>query len=197
KKQRKEKNIEEGREALKQEITDLGFTPKEVLTQENLKQTCKKYNFVDENELFAAIGYQGISGSLVASRLTEKLRKEIKTEQALSEKISEVQSTVQERAKQTSLTKVDSGVEVEGIDNILIRLARCCNPVPYDNIVGFITKGRGVSVHREDCPNMKAETDQDRFLSVKWSNAPYSTKDYNVDLEISGYDRHGLLNDVL
>src|SRR5699024_6372995 len=83
KKQRKEKNIEEGREALKQEITDLGFTPKEVLTQENLKQTCKKYNFVDENELFAAIGYQGISGSLVASRLTEKLRKEIKTEQAL------------------------------------------------------------------------------------------------------------------
>ncbi|HZW67157.1 MAG TPA: bifunctional (p)ppGpp synthetase/guanosine-3',5'-bis(diphosphate) 3'-pyrophosphohydrolase [Pseudogracilibacillus sp.] len=198
KKQRRELNIEKGEEALKQEIKDLGFSPEEVLTEENIKRICKKYNFVDENELYAAVGYRGISSSLVAGRLTDKIRKKIETEQALADKISEVQSTVQERrAKQTSLTKVDSGVEVEGIDNILIRLARCCNPVPYDNIVGFITKGRGVSVHREDCPNMKAETDQDRFLSVKWSNAPYSTKDYNVDLEISGYDRHGLLNDVL
>src|SRR5699024_6721036 len=112
-------------------------------------------------------------------------------------KISEVQSAVQERSGQTSLTKVDSGVEVEGIDNILIRLARCCNPVPYDEIVGFITKGRGVSVHREDCPNMRAETDTERFLEVRWKDAPYSMKDYYVDLEISGYDRHGLLNDVL
>ena len=198
KKQRRELNIEKGEEALKKEITDLGFSPEEVLTDENIKRICKKYNFVDENELYAAVGYRGISSSLVAGRLTDKIRKKIETEQALADKISEVQSTVQERrSKQTSLTKVDSGVEVEGIDNILIRLARCCNPVPYDSIVGFITKGRGVSVHREDCPNMKAETDKDRFLSVRWSNAPYSTKDYNVDLEISGYDRHGLLNDVL
>src|SRR5699024_11833537 len=130
-------------------------------------------------------------------RLTEKNRQEKASERELSEKISEVQSAVQERSSQTSLTKVDSGVEVEGIDNILIRLARCCNPVPYDEIVGFITKGRGVSVHREDCPNMKAETDEERFLEVDWKNAQYSMKDYHVDLEISGYDRHGLLNDVL
>src|SRR5699024_4988918 len=123
KKQRKEKNIEKGRKALIDEIADLGFTPNEVFTPENIKQTCKKYNFVDENELFAAVGYQGISSSLVASRLTEKLRQEKASERALSEKISEVQSAVQERSGQTSLTKVDSGVEVEGIDNILIRLA--------------------------------------------------------------------------
>lgn len=197
KKQRKELNIEKGREALKQDISELGFKPDEVLTPENIKQTCKKYNFVDENELFAAIGYQGISSSLVASRLTEKIRKEQESEQALAEKISEVQSTVKDRTRRTSLTKVDSGVEVEGIDNILIRLARCCNPVPYDEIIGFITKGRGVSVHRKNCPNIKAEMDKERFLTVRWKNAKYSMKDYYVNLEISGYDRHGLLNDVL
>lgn len=197
KKQRKEKNIEQGMETLKEEIKSLGFKPKDVLTQDNLTRICKKYNFDDENELFAAIGYQGISSSLVASRLTEKLRKEQASEQALSEKISEVQSAVQEKQRQGSLTKVDSGVVVKGVDNILIRLARCCNPVPYDKIIGFITKGRGVSVHRVDCPNIKAEEDRNRFLEVRWKNAEYSMKAYPVDLEVSGYDRHGLLNDVL
>jgi guanosine-3',5'-bis(diphosphate) 3'-pyrophosphohydrolase len=197
KKQRREQNIEQGKREIEKEIMELGFSPKEVLTPENIRQACKKYNFVDENELYAAVGYQGISSSLVVSRLTEKLRKERANERALSEKISEVQTSVQDRNKSPMLTKVDSGVEVEGVDNILIRLARCCNPVPYDEIIGYITKGRGVSVHRKDCPNIHDENNQDRFLKVRWKNASYSMKYYHVDLEISGYDRHGILNDVL
>src|SRR5690606_5053512 len=197
KKQRKEQNIEQGKRELEKEILELGFSPKEVLTPENIKQACKKYNFVDENELFAAIGYQGISSSLVASRLTEKLRKEKAQEKDLTEKISEVKTAVQDRSKGSMLTKADSGVEVEGVDNILIRLARCCNPVPFDEIIGYITKGRGVSVHRKDCPNIREEIDRDRFLKVRWKDISYSMKYYHVDLEISGYDRHGILNDVL
>ena len=197
KKQRKEQNIEQGKREIEKEIVELGFSPKEVLTPENIRQTCKKYNFIDENELYAAVGYQGISSTLVVSRLTEKLRKERAKERDLSEKISEVQTNVKERSKGSMLTKVDSGIDVEGVDNILIRLARCCNPVPYDEITGYITKGRGVSVHRKDCPNITTEIDEERFLNVRWKDTSYSMKYYHVDLEISGYDRHGILNDVL
>src|SRR5690625_2774230 len=106
-----------------------------------------------------------------------------------------MQSNVQD--KTTSLVKRDSGIQVEGVDNVLVRLSRCCNPVPNDEIVGYITKGRGVSVHRKDCPNVQSDEAKERFLEVKWKNTKYSTKEYHLDLEISGYDRHGLLNEVL
>lgn len=197
KKQKKAENIDKGREEIEKAIANQGFSPKDVLSAENIKKTCKKFNFVDEDELYAAVGYQGISTSLVVGRLTEQVRKEKANEKNLEEKITEVQSNVQERTRQTSLTKVDSGVEVEGVDNVLIRLARCCNPVPYDEIVGYITKGRGVSVHRKDCPNILSEHARERYLPVSWKNMHFSVKDFHVDLEISGYDRHGILNDVL
>src|SRR5699024_4853235 len=113
----------------------------------------------------------------------------------LEEKIVELQQNVQE--KPSTSNKTDSGVVVEGVDNVLVRLSRCCNPVPDDDIVGYITKGRGVSVHRRDCPNVQSEEAKERFLEVHWKNARYSNKEYFLDLEISGYDRHGLLNEVL
>src|SRR5699024_9743537 len=110
-------------------------------------------------------------------------------EQNLEEKIIEAQQSVQDTFN--SGTKSDSGVIVAGMDNMLVRLSRCCNPVPYDDIVGYITKGRGVSVHRSDCPNIQSEEAQERFLEVKWRNG------HSGNIEISGYDRHGLLNEVL
>lgn len=197
KRQRKVENIEKGKEILEKAIEDLGFAVEEVMTPENIQQVCEKFNFVNEDDLYAAVGYQGISTSAVVSRLTAPIRKERATEKNLDEKISELQSTLEEETKETSLTKVDSGVEVPGVNNVLIRLARCCNPVPYDAIIGYITKGRGVSVHRKNCPNITAETAKERFIHVKWKNMPFNLKDYPVHLEISGYDRHGILNDVL
>ena len=83
------------------------------------------------------------------------------------------------------------------MDNMLVRLSRCCNPVPGDSIVGYITKGRGVSVHRKDCPNVQTEEAKKRYLHVEWKSDIPRTKEYPLDLEISGYDRHGLLNEVL
>jgi len=195
KRQRKEENIDKGKAEVEQGIKDLGFPLKEVLTQENIKRVCEKFNFVNEDDLYAAVGYQGISGALIVTRLTDKIRKEKEQEQKLEEKIERVQQNVHDKA--TSSNKTDSGVIVEGIDNILVRLSRCCNPVPDDDIVGYITKGRGVSVHRKDCPNVQMNDAEDRFLQVKWKNAKYSDKEYYLDLEISGYDRHGLLNEVL
>lgn len=195
KKQRKEENIDKGKEEIEKGIKELGFTPKEVLTSENIKKICKKFNFVNEEDLYAAVGYQGITASLIVTRLTDQLRKEKESEQNLEQKIEEVQSNVQEKSGTTD--KRDSGIAVEGVDNVLVRLSRCCNPVPNDEIVGYITKGRGVSVHRKDCPNIQTDEARERFLEVKWKNAKYSTKEYYLDLEISGYDRHGLLNEVL
>src|SRR5699024_6061255 len=93
------------------------------------------------------------------------------------------QSYVQENPQ--SISKADPGVEVAGIDNVLVRLSRCCNPVPYDDIVGYITKGRGVSVHRSDCPNVQSEEAKSRFIEVKWREPEYSSKEYSLDLEVS------------
>ena len=195
KRQRKEENIEKGKTEVENGIKELGFPLKDVLTTENLKRVCEKFNFVNEDDLYAAVGYQGISGALIVTRLTDKLRKQQENEQNLEEKIIEAQQSVQDTLN--SSTKSDSGVIVAGMDNMLVRLSRCCNPVPYDDIVGYITKGRGVSVHRSDCPNIQSEEAQERFLEVKWRNGHSGNKEYNLDLEISGYDRHGLLNEVL
>src|SRR5699024_11994252 len=93
--------------------------------------------------------------------------------------------------------KDTAGVKVEGIDNILIRLARCCNPVQGDDIKGYITKGRGVSVYRSDCPNIQTEEAKQRQIDVKRLDEDEQKKEYYLDLEIYGYNRHVLINDDL
>lgn len=195
KKQRREENIAKGKELVKQEIINLGFDPKDVLTEENLLRVYEKFNFMNEMDMYAAVGYQGITAALIATRLTDKLRRERKEEQELKETIEEAISDVKPR--ETHDTKKDSGIEVEGIDNLLVRLSKCCNPVPGDEIVGYITKGRGVSVHRADCVNIQSEEAKERLLKVSWKNQQSNTKQYHLDLEIHGYDRRGLLNDIL
>ncbi|MGM0844120.1 MAG: RelA/SpoT family protein [Bacillota bacterium] len=191
KKQQREENIEKGRELVEKEIKNLEFDLKEVLTPENVSRVSEKFNFSNEEDLYAAVGYSGITAAQIANRLTEKLRKKRDQEESLQDTITELKST------QPVKRKRDAGVQVSGIDNLLIRLSRCCNPVPGDEIIGFITKGRGVSVHRSDCTNVSADNAEQRLIPVEWESDFPNRKEYNVDIEISGFDRRGLLNEVL
>ncbi|WP_430785063.1 RelA/SpoT family protein [Virgibacillus flavescens] len=193
KKQRREENIVKGKELVDKEIRSLGIEPKEALTQENLKRVYEKFNFTSEDDMYAAVGYQGITAALISTRLTDKIRQSKLKQQDLAQTLEDVKTGV----KASKANKRDSGVKVAGVDNLLVRLSKCCNPVPGDVIVGYITKGRGVSVHRSDCPNVQTEDAQQRFLHVEWERSMNDKKQYHVDLEISGYDRRGLLNEVL
>ncbi|HWO74767.1 MAG TPA: bifunctional (p)ppGpp synthetase/guanosine-3',5'-bis(diphosphate) 3'-pyrophosphohydrolase [Bacillus sp. (in: firmicutes)] len=191
KKQRREENVEKGREWIEKEIRNMEFDVKEIMTPDNLKKVAEKFNFSNEEDMFAAVGYNGITALQVANRLTEKWRKKRDQEQENSfiETLPDLKAQPHK--------KRDSGVKVKGLDNLLIRLSRCCNPIPGDEIIGYITKGRGVSVHRTDCPNVLTEDAKARIIPVEWEGSTFQRKEYNVDIEISGFDRRGLLNEVL
>jgi len=191
KKQLRDENVHKGREMIEKEIKAQEFDIKEVLVNENIKRVCEKFNFTSEEDMYAAVGFNGITAQQVVNRLAEKMRK-IRDHEVALEKITKEMNTP------TIRKATESGVVVKGIDNLLIRLSRCCNPVPGDEIVGFITKGRGVSVHRADCPNVHDEYTNERIIDVEWGQ-PFETsrKEYQVDIEISAFDRPGLLNEVM
>ncbi|MED4905022.1 RelA/SpoT family protein [Parageobacillus thermoglucosidasius] len=191
KKQRREENIEKGRELVEKEVRNLGFDVKEILTAENVKRVAEKFNFSNEEDMYAAVGFHGITAAQIAHRLTDKWRKQRDLEEQ-QKKLTETMS----ETKVPVAKKRDCGIRVQGMDNLLIRLSRCCNPVPGDEIIGFITRGRGISVHRIDCPNVQSEEAADRLISVEWESDK-SNREYNVEIEITGYDRRGLLNEVL
>ncbi|PYZ94150.1 (p)ppGpp synthetase [Salipaludibacillus keqinensis] len=194
KKERREENVEKGREMVEKEIERKGFTTKEVLTNENIDRVADKFSFTTDEDMYAAVGYSGITAAQIVTRLTDDLRKKQDEEQeslTISEAVEEL------KPQEKSVSKTSTGVSVKGVDNLLIRLSRCCNPVPGDNIVGYITKGRGVSIHRKDCPNIDNDESNTRLLPVEWEGNHQKPKNYNVDIEISGYDRRALLNDVL
>ncbi|GIN20117.1 RelA/SpoT family protein [Siminovitchia fordii] len=190
KKQRKEENIIKGKELVEREIKELEFDVKDILVPENIERTAEKFNFPTEDDMYAAVGYNGISAQQVANRLTDKWRKKRDEEEAVKDIVAD--------GKQSPRPgRHEAGVKVKGADNLLIRLSRCCNPVPGDEIIGFITKGRGVSVHRCDCPNVTNSEQENRLIPVEWVQGGNTRKEYNVDIEVLGYDRHGLLNEVL
>jgi GTP pyrophosphokinase len=193
KKQRREENVEKGRDLVEKEIKNMDFDLKEILQSENINRVAEKFNFMNEEDMFAAVGYNGITALQVANRLTEKQRRKRDQEQ----QITDITENAEKKKTVPAKKKKDAGVVVQGIDSLLVRLSKCCNPVPGDEIVGFITRGRGVSVHRADCANVVAEGMNDRIIDVEWEGDMKENREYNVEIEITGYDRRGLLNEVL
>ncbi|SIO13092.1 GTP pyrophosphokinase [Carnobacterium alterfunditum] len=194
--QDREVNIIKGRDMLEKQLNDMQFQPKNFLTKSNIKMLLERFNFTSEDDLYAAIGFGELTALVIANRLTEKERKDRENEK----KVQEVTSIESKTKKEPEKIKVkhEGGIVIQGIDNLLIRISRCCNPVPGDEIVGYITKGRGVSIHRKNCPNVLAAKDaENRLIEVEWEEATSKSQDYNAELQIIGYNRSGLLNEVL
>lgn len=196
--QEKDQNIERGQEMLEQHIENMEFIPKEIMTKEKLESIADRFNYKSEEDLFASIGYGEVKVATVANRLTDKERKKREQERLqLDTDSNEVELKKKEPEKKKMKIRHEGGVVIQGADNLLVRLSKCCNPVPGDKIVGYITRGRGVSIHRVDCPNVKQEDDREnRLIDVEWEDTN-ADKDYDAELQIYGYDRSGLLNDIL
>ncbi|MCR8978830.1 RelA/SpoT family protein [Brevibacillus laterosporus] len=191
KKEKREENVAKGLSMIEAEVKTRGFDLKETMTAENVKEAAAKFNFQSDEDMYSAVGYGGLTSAQVANRLTEKIRRDREEQQ------QQQQQAIQEfksHAPTQKQTRSDTGIRVEGVDNLLTRISRCCSPVPGDDIIGFITRGRGVSIHRKDCPNVTVE-ESDRLIPVQWEGD--QRQNYNVDIEITGHDRTGLLNDVL
>lgn len=197
KKERREENVQKGREAVERELKRLALDPPSVMSDENLLEVARKFNFNDVEDMMSAVGFGGITAAQICTRLTEKLRKENEEAQAhaleLTSEVKEVKAPIPSEKK----GRPTHGVRVKGVDNLLVRFARCCNPVPGDEIVGYVTRGRGVSIHRENCTNIPTgePDDQNRMIEVEWETAVEAN--YHVEIEITGHDRRAFLNEVL
>ena len=193
KKEKREENVEKGRDAIERELKRLAIDPPTLMSDDKLLEAARKFNFNDIDDMMSAVGFGGITAAQICTKLTEKLRKEAEEAQVLqlTNEVKEVKAPSTERKGRPT-----NGVRVKGVDNILVRFARCCNPVPGDRIIGYITRGRGVSVHRQDCTNVQAsEGEENRVIEVEWAETVEAS--YNVEIEITGHDRRGLLNEVL
>ena len=196
--QDRDENILKGRELLEKQITELGFNFKDFMTKQGMKEIATRFNFGTEEDLLAAIGFGEISYQTVANKMTDKARREIEDQKVVETAFEKTTPQGQKKESQKMKIRHEGGVVIEGVDNLLIRLSRCCNPVPGDDIVGYITKGRGISVHRKDCPNVQVpENEQSRLIEVDWEDTANTSQQYDTELVVEGYNRNGLLNEVL
>ena len=193
KKERREENIERGMELIKGEAKRLGYAPKELIKEGRLLEVAKKINILSEDDLLAALGYGGITVHGIMTKLIELHKKELKANTPVD--VSKMLSELKQPQHNGKKSKSSHGVLVEGESGLLVRLARCCNPIPGDPITGYVTRGRGVSVHRSDCPNVLKDTDFSRMIEVGWDIG--LDKVYTVELEIVCNDKSGMLTSVL
>ena len=190
KRAQRSENIEKGKDAIEKEVKKLGIKYSDLVRPEWLQLAVDRYKFGGVEDLYASIGFGGISVNKLMARLLDEYRKEHE-EEDFEEKIEELA-----KAKPTRSKPSKTGVVVKGIDNCLVKLSKCCNPLPGDEILGYITKGRGVSVHRTDCVNIKdLFNEENRMIDVYWFDDVNGS--YKVEIEILANDRNGLLKDVI
>lgn len=183
-------NIERGKNAIESELKRVGIAYNELFKTEYLEPMLKRYGFAGIEEMYAAIGFGGITAAKVIARLRDSYQTDMKANAPMDITI---------KSDGVKKNRSSNGIEVRGVDNCLVRLSHCCNPVPGDDIVGFITRGRGVSVHRCDCVNIQKENltedMQKRMIDCAWLDDVESS--FNAELSLSCTNRPGILADVI
>lgn len=189
KREERDLNIVKGKDILEKEVKRQGYKLTEMLKEDWLKSIASKLSLSSVDDLYAGLGY----GSITLSQVIPKLKEFHKDYYKLRDEknLLESNSNVYAPKKENRFTQ---GVTVKGVDNIKVRFSKCCNPVPGDEIVGYITRGRGVSVHRKDCPNIKDLASHERYIEVEWATNEKAS--YQAEIQIKASDRPGLLTDI-
>lgn len=195
KKAKREESIEKGKELLERESKRQGYNFGEIAKEDPIEKIYRKYNFRTLDDLFAYVGVGDIMPSTVVNRLREFFENKNKPEDMTAH---DIEQKITKSSKEDEKKKVDSsGLIVKGADNVLVRFAKCCNPVLGDEIMGYITKGRGVSVHRRDCKNASAlkNNEANKVVEVSWGSS--EGKGYITEMQVKADDRYGLLSDIM
>ena len=176
-----------GHEYLEKELKKKHLDPREMLKEDKLTDIAKRFGYTAVDDLLAALG----DGALTANQVINKQKELFFQDTSMEDIFKSVQSR-----PATPRDKDAQGLRIKGVDAVAIRLARCCNPLPGDQILGYITRGRGVSVHRRDCPNMQSymQSEPDRMIEVEWAD---DRGVYGVELEVRAIDRPRLTTDVM
>ena len=200
KREHRDENIVNGRASFESELKRTGVTLKELTNEENLPGVLKKLAYNTLDDMYAAIGYGGVTSLKLIGRLREEIQKILKQHQADRQAEVPVEAGKPEATRPTVPTRAggEQGIVVEGLDNCLVKFSKCCTPVPGDEIVGFITRGYGVSVHRRDCPNAAPERrrpeEAGRWIKVSWGTN--TRESYRTALQVVAKDRLSLIMDV-
>ncbi|MCW2968443.1 MAG: bifunctional (p)ppGpp synthetase/guanosine-3,5-bis(diphosphate) 3-pyrophosphohydrolase, partial [Solirubrobacteraceae bacterium] len=182
-----------GRVLLQEHLSKAGLPAQKISGSPLLADVIREMGFRKAEEFYIALGGAKISPKVVVNKLLQRLREG----EAAEEAASAVETLTSNRQRSRSPTGSSSsyGIEVEGVDDVMLRLAKCCRPVPGDPIVGYISLGRGITIHRDDCPNVAAlRKDPDRFTPVHWAGD--HAQAFKVELQIDAWDRHRLLEEL-
>ena len=209
KKERREENIATGRAMFESELKHAGLTLSAITANSELLDTLlKRVRFGALDELYAAIGYGGLSAQKAAGRIKEemtrlgRMERQRAEQEAIQASVAAGETVYPSTPKDSILTprKSSGGIIVAGLDNCMVKFSKCCTPVPGDPVVGFITKGYGVSIHRQDCPNAdparRKPEEEGRWVKVAWAENASADAGYRTSIEISAKDRDGLALDV-
>ena len=190
KKNERQENIEKGKNLIEREIKRIGMSYDELFAQKYYMPALQRYGFKTLDDMYAGVGFGSIGASKIIARTLEEYKKYNKTsDDVVEEKLQELKTSTRPKSSRT-------GIIVKGIDNCLVKISKCCSPVPGDEIIGYITRGRGVTVHRKDCKNVKdLLQDEGRIIDVYWDTEKQSS--YNVEISVFANDRDGLLADII
>lgn len=196
KKAKREENIEKGKDSLEKEAKKQEFNFGEIAKGQALIETLKKCNYNSIEDLYAVVGTGEVLASLIIQKLKENQKGEKKPQASIKEETEQISKNLKDNTNK-NIYKNNMGITVKGESNLLVRFAKCCNPVPGDDITGYITKGRGVSVHRSDCKNVENLKDGDgnRVVEVTWGE---TQKDgYSAEIQVKAENRDGLLAEIM